>query len=133
MKVNKTQVVRDLMKIKPELSAAEIAKRTKYKLGYIYTLMSKIRKDIETQQKLTKKVVPSVPRPSGNVDSINHPPHYKIGGIETIDFIEVKNLDYHLGNVIKYITRADHKGSKLDDLKKAQWYLNRAIANQEKV
>ena len=60
-------------------------------------------------------------------DAVNHPAHYKIGGIETIDFIEAKNLGYNLGNVVKYITRADHKGNKLEDLRKAQWYLTRAI------
>ena len=60
-------------------------------------------------------------------DSINHPAHYIVGGIETIDFIEAKNLGYNLGNVVKYITRADYKGNKLDDLRKAQWYLTRAI------
>jgi len=62
-----------------------------------------------------------------HTDMVNHPPHYKAGGIETIDFIEAKELGYNLGNVVKYITRADHKGNKLEDLKKAQWYLNRAI------
>ena len=62
-----------------------------------------------------------------HTDMVNHPPHYKAGGIETIDFIEAKELDYHLGNVIKYVSRADHKGNKLEDLKKAQWYLARAI------
>jgi hypothetical protein len=62
-----------------------------------------------------------------HTDMVNHPPHYKAGGIETIDFIEAKGLGYHLGNVVKYITRADHKGNKLEDLKKAQWYLSRAI------
>ena len=61
------------------------------------------------------------------VDNVNHPPHYKTGGIETIDFIEAKDLGYHLGNVIKYVTRAKHKGNELEDLKKAQWYLERAI------
>ena len=65
-------------------------------------------------------------------DNVNHPAHYKTGGIETIDFIEAKGLDYHLGNVIKYITRADHKGNRKEDLLKAQWYLNRAISNLEK-
>ena len=60
-------------------------------------------------------------------DAVNHPAHYKVGGIETIDFIEAKNLGYNLGNVVKYITRADHKGNKLEDLRKAQWYLTRAI------
>ena len=60
-------------------------------------------------------------------DSVNHPEHYKTGGIETIDFIEAKGLSYHLGNVVKYITRAEHKGNRKEDLLKAQWYLNRAI------
>ena len=60
-------------------------------------------------------------------DNVNHPSHYKTGGIETIDFIEAKDLGYHLGNVVKYITRADHKGNRKEDLLKAQWYLNRAI------
>lgn len=65
-------------------------------------------------------------------DQVNHPAHYTQGNIETIDFIEDKQLDYHLGNVIKYITRAKLKGSELQDLKKAQWYLNRYIELKEK-
>jgi hypothetical protein len=65
-------------------------------------------------------------------DMVNNPPHYTKGGIETIDFIEAKGLNYHLGNVVKYITRSDHKGDKLKDLEKAQWYLNREINNLKK-
>ena len=65
-------------------------------------------------------------------DNVNHPAHYKTGGIETIDFIEAKSLNYNLGNVVKYLTRADHKGNKLEDLKKAQWYLNREVSNLTK-
>ena len=65
-------------------------------------------------------------------DAVNHPPHYKVGGIETIDFIEAKSLNYNLGNVVKYITRADHKGNKLEDLAKAQWYLARELKNLSK-
>jgi hypothetical protein len=64
------------------------------------------------------------------VDTVNHPPHYKVGGIETIDFIEAKKLNYNLGNVIKYITRADHKGSRNEDLQKALWYLNRELGRK---
>jgi hypothetical protein len=60
-------------------------------------------------------------------DPVNHPAHYKVGGMETIDFIEAKNLNYRLGNVVKYITRADHKGDRLESLRKAQWYLDREI------
>lgn len=62
-------------------------------------------------------------------DPVNHPFHYKVGGIETIDFIEAKKLGYHLGNAVKYITRADHKGNRLQDLEKARWYLDREIGN----
>jgi hypothetical protein len=64
-----------------------------------------------------------------HTDMVNNPPHYTTGGVETIDFIEAKKLDYNLGNVVKYITRADHKGDKHEDLCKARWYLNRAIAS----
>jgi hypothetical protein len=61
-------------------------------------------------------------------DVVNNPDHYTAGGIETIDFIEAKGLDYHLGNVVKYVSRAGKKSAdSLEDLKKAQWYLNRAI------
>lgn len=60
-------------------------------------------------------------------DMVNHPPHYKVGGIETIDFIEAKKLNYNLGNVVKYLTRADYKGNRKQDLEKARWYLDREI------
>ena len=52
-------------------------------------------------------------------DVINHPSHYTRGKIEVIDFIEDQQLPYHLGNVIKYVARAGHKGDKLEDLKKS--------------
>ena len=60
-------------------------------------------------------------------DPVNHPAHYKTGGIETIDFIEAKELNYNMGNAVKYISRAEHKGNKKQDLEKAVWYLNREI------
>ncbi len=62
-------------------------------------------------------------------DPVNHPPHYKSGGIETIDFIEAKDLNYRLGNVVKYVSRAGRKNSDpVQDLEKAAWYLQREIA-----
>ena len=60
-------------------------------------------------------------------DPVNHPAHYKVGGIETIDFIEAKKLNYNLGNVVKYVTRADHKGERRENLEKALWYLKREL------
>lgn len=65
-------------------------------------------------------------------DMINHPPHYKSdSGIESIDVIEGFGLNFHLGNVIKYILRHDKKGKPLEDLKKARWYLDREIEKLE--
>lgn len=63
--------------------------------------------------------------PISNV--IDHPSHYNRGKIEVIDFIEDQGLSFHLGNVIKYVARAGSKGDKLEDLKKARWYLDRYI------
>lgn len=65
-------------------------------------------------------------------DNINHPTHYNYGKIEVIDFIDqvTKNykssLAYYIGNVIKYVSRANFKNG-VEDLKKAKWYLERAI------
>lgn len=61
-------------------------------------------------------------------DIVNHPPHYNFGKIEVINVIEDWKLEYHEGNVVKYIARAKHKGNELEDLKKAAWYLNRKIS-----
>lgn len=60
-------------------------------------------------------------------DPVNSPPHYRTGGVETIDFIEAKDLNYRLGNVIKYVSRAGKKGDPIQDLEKAAWYLQREI------
>lgn len=66
-------------------------------------------------------------------DAINRPAHYTRGGIEVCDAIEAWGLGYHLGNVVKYVARAGHKdpAKELEDLKKARWYLDRAIARKE--
>ena len=65
-------------------------------------------------------------------DPINHPSYY-CGKIEVIDFIEDRGLGYHLGNCVKYISRAGKKDpdKELEDLKKARWYLERRIKNLE--
>ncbi|WP_376698756.1 DUF3310 domain-containing protein [Listeria booriae] len=62
-------------------------------------------------------------------DNVNNPSHYKTGGIETLDYIKAKVPDYPsyvVGNIIKYITRYEHKNG-LEDLKKAQFYLDDLI------
>lgn len=61
------------------------------------------------------------------LDSINHPKHYTFGEIEVLDAIEDWELGFHLGNVIKYVARAKHKGKEIEDLQKAKFYLDRYL------
>ncbi len=56
---------------------------------------------------------------------INHPAHYQGKRFEVIDIIEDYKLGFNLGNALKYILRAAKKGNKLQDLKKALWYIER--------
>lgn len=65
-------------------------------------------------------------------DNVNHPCHYTYGSIEPIAVIEDWRLGYHLGNVVKYVARHEHKGSAVQDLKKAEFYLHRYIELLEK-
>lgn len=61
-----------------------------------------------------------------------HPKHYNTGKYEVIDVIEDWKLGFNLGNVVKYLARADHKGTPTADLYKCLFYLNREIAHREK-
>lgn len=67
-------------------------------------------------------------------DAVNHPAHY--GGAdnpyEAIKVIEAWGLGFCLGNTVKYISRAGKKDARLQDLKKARWYLDREIENAER-
>ena len=71
-------------------------------------------------------------------DPVNHPKHYNSSPakfecgrrIECIDIAQ--HMSFALGNVQKYIWRAGHKGSTIEDLKKARWYLDREIARLSK-
>ena len=59
--------------------------------------------------------------------NIKSPSHYTQGRIEVWDFIRDQGLSYHMGNAIKYICRADHKGSKIQDIQKAIHYLENEL------
>lgn len=65
-------------------------------------------------------------------DMVNHPKHYTFGKIEVITVIDDWQLGFYEGQVVKYVGRAKHKGNELEDLKKAQWYLNRRIEQLQK-
>ena len=62
-------------------------------------------------------------------DTVNNPQHYAGTKIEVIDYIEDKGLGFHLGNVVKYVSRAGRKdkAKTIEDLEKAEWYLKRYI------
>ena len=62
-------------------------------------------------------------------DLVNNPSHYTDGGVDTLKFIEAKDLNYRLGNVVKYISRAGKKvgSDPVQDLEKARFYLEREI------
>jgi hypothetical protein len=144
----KSQKLNSYLELNPTAKASAVAKLFKVSVQSVYQRKAKMKSAAtKSNWKLAsvstskKKVFqrPSTLAPNAVAsmalfadDVVNHPSHYKVGGIETIDFIEAKQLDYHLGNVVKYISRADHKDEKLENLKKAQWYLNRAIANLSK-
>ena len=63
--------------------------------------------------------------------AVDHPPHYNVGKFEVIDVIEDWRLGFNLGNVVKYVARAEHKGNELEDLEKAAWYIQREIARRK--
>lgn len=65
-------------------------------------------------------------------EMVNHPSHYNTGKYEVIDVIEDWELGFALGNAIKYIARCEHKGNKLQDLKKSLWYIQHEIDKIEK-
>jgi Protein of unknwon function (DUF3310) len=67
-------------------------------------------------------------------ERVDHPRHYNMGAIETSEFIDQvcahyprSDLAYAVGNVLKYLARAPHKGAMPEDLEKARWYLDHAI------
>ena len=144
-KLSNTATVANMLRTKPGLKADDIVKKLKVSKVYAYNLLTQARKkmvdDLPVVEDTVTDIAPSVEPmfgvkkykivvPPGD-DNIN-PAHYKVGGIETIDFIEAKLTaeeyrGYLRGNVLKYMSRADHKGDRLENLKKAQWYLNREI------
>jgi hypothetical protein len=146
---NKTSA-RDYLLKYPSATTKAVIRATGVSPKTVYSVRWKLKqdekdpvKDKANSERAIALLIPPNPRLIGSVarpkarlaraedfakpDLINHPPHYTTGGIETIDFIEAKGLGYNLGNVVKYITRADHKGSRIEDLRKAKWYLEREI------
>lgn len=149
-RVNGSKKIANYIAKHPHAKPKQVALATGTNVKLVYNVASRLRKLNAVHEKEVDRVadiVNSFTRGRGRpnkktilfatsdkpvFDTVNHPAHYKVGGIEVIDFIESKNFSYNLGNVIKYVSRADHKGNKLEDLKKAQWYLTREINNLSK-
>ena len=119
-------------------SVNDIAKKVKVKPNYVYHSLWIQRKKkkasepvnyTEQMQRVNELTDYCVNTEDKSV--IEHPSHYTVGGIETWDFIEAKRLNYNLGSVVKYISRADYKGHDIQDLKKARQFLDREIARRE--
>ncbi len=80
---------------------------------------------------LTKQLIKIKPEYAVKTDNVNHPQHYTQGGIETIDYLQAKMTKeqfegYLLGNILKYVSRYPHKNG-VEDLQKAEWYIDKLI------
>jgi hypothetical protein len=128
----KTTKVLNYLENNPSIKPADVAKKFKMAVQYVYKLRGYTKLDKALEMSKSPAVLYKTSSVGEGKDSVNSPAHYLTGGIETIDYIEAKNLNYNLGNVIKYVSRSDYKGKKLEDLKKARWYLCREINNLSK-
>jgi len=136
-KLNKSARVRELLK--KDFTADTIVKKVGCTKALVYQIHRKMREESDKKvekayaektniSELLAQAEPFPVEPPYFVisDPIN-PDHYKRNGIEAVDVIEAFDLNYRLGNVIKYVLR--HVGKNgLEDLKKAQWYLAREIS-----
>lgn len=89
-------------------------------------------------QKRTNPRTAFAPEGSIDPDMVNSPDHYTHNGIEAINVIEAKLTDeqyqgYLQGSVMKYLLRSNYKGKRDEDLKKAQWYLNTLVENNDEI
>lgn len=137
-KTGKTPVIRmkayEILKNHPEMTPRYLSVHLGCSLSYAIALHKKYLGDQKPQIVETHYLKKPDPKPltAAKPDNVNHPAHYKVGGIETIDFIEAKKLNFNLGNAVKYISRSEHKGATVEDLAKARWYINREISRLTK-
>jgi len=124
-KNSQAQKIRDHFTQHPDKKVTEVAKELGLKYQFVYVTKRAMDRKVTKRPIMNPPIQIEMFEPKS--DPVNHPAHYKVGGIETIDFIEAKRLNYNMGNAVKYITRADHKGSRKQDLEKAIWYLKREL------
>lgn len=103
-------------------------------------MSEKVYTDLEISRTILKEAIEKGITCAGNHatthNMVNHPSHYNHGKYEPVNVIADWDLNFNLGNVIKYVARCDHKGRKLEDLKKARQYLDfeiQRLEDQERV
>jgi hypothetical protein len=134
--MNKNLSLNDLEEEMHQANQAEIARRKKAMLeidergqiSQLVNLQKQIREEIQEKdlygaRKVAKQITER--------EMVNHPDHYQGNKFEVIDVIEDYDLGFSLGNAIKYILRADKKGNRKQDLKKAIWYIQREIDHED--
>jgi hypothetical protein len=140
--------VRAFLKTNPKAKAATVAKELGIKPSVVHSTMWRDKKLGAPKRAYTRKAKrywdtvavvssdtpfdPALPvtMEEPKIDVVNHPPHYKVGGIEVIDFIKAKLTPeefrgYLKGNVLKYTSRAGHKDDVTQDIGKLVWYANK--------
>ncbi|MBI5449356.1 DUF3310 domain-containing protein [Candidatus Gottesmanbacteria bacterium] len=122
--IKKRGLCKDCAYNKKDVKNKKQIKKQKTIRRAIRALADNVTDQTANQSEIAKEIV---------ADLINHPPHYTKGKIEVIDFIADQQMGYLDGNIIKYVARYRHKGSAVDDLKKAKWYLEKLIEQAEGV
>ena len=138
--------VRAFLKTNPNAKPPEVAAATGVKVSVVYGVLWRDKHagtpklKTKTQAKKTEwsTYVPLPPlepqihitMEEPKVDMVNSPPHYKVGGIEVIDFIKAKLTPdefrgYLQGNILKYSSRVGYKGDASEDVGKLIWYANK--------
>jgi len=137
--------VRAFIKTNPEAKPPEVAAATGVKLTDVHNTLWRDRTagvpkrryktrakkaDWETIAVVTTDTPMHITMEEPKVDMVNSPPHYKVGGIEVIDFIKAKLTPdefrgYLQGNILKYSSRVGYKGDASEDVGKLIWYANK--------
>ena len=142
------------------LKAGEIAKKLKTSAAYVYFVrhaakkkksknkaqfksprsrlindLFQVKKALDVVESKPTKLITQPQFAQAALDLINNPPHYKVGGVDFLDYAEAKGLteNAYLFNVVKYISRAGKKlgVDPVQDLEKAEFYLKREIARRK--
>lgn len=120
------------MSAHPEVKSSDIAKKFGISVQHVYVIRHSLRKKaalvgaVKTAKPKLRMQLP-ITMEEPKVDMVNSPPHYKVGGIEVIDYIKAKLTPeefrgYLKGNMLKYTSRAGHKDDAVEDIGKLVWY-----------